>query len=221
MLTMAATRCLTLFALATPASARLLSAALNLRGGQVQAALFDFDGTLAQSEDTHRRTFSELLGFELTPDYWNAKCVGNSPRSILEKHIAPERLEAGETVDGLLQRRCLRKLPNPPAPPGTSAPSRRSFRQMSTQHTTPCHGPSHIRPRTALFEAYIAAGKLEETRGALRIVSELRQRGVPCAVVSSGERSYIIKALEALGMLDMFQVAICIYSSIGSISGIK
>lgn len=85
---------------------RSLASALNLRGGQLQACFFDFDGTLAQSEDTHRQTFSELLGFELTPDYWNAKCVGNSPRSILEKHLAPERLAAGETVDGLLQRRC-------------------------------------------------------------------------------------------------------------------
>eukprot|EP00962_Isochrysis_galbana_P031937 scaffold10457_cov106-Isochrysis_galbana.AAC.4 len=59
---------------------RSLASALNLRGGQLQACFFDFDGTLAQSEDTHRQTFSELLGFELTPDYWNAKCVGNSPR---------------------------------------------------------------------------------------------------------------------------------------------
>jgi hypothetical protein len=85
---------------------RSLASVLNLRGGQLQGALFDFDGTLAQSEEVHRLTFSELLGYELTPDYWNAKCVGNSPRSILEKHIAPERLAAGETVDGLLQRRC-------------------------------------------------------------------------------------------------------------------
>lgn len=66
--------------------------------------------------------------------------------------------------------------------------------------------PAHAPARTSLFEEHIEAGKLEATRGAQRIVAELRARGVPCAVVSSGERSYIVKALRAMGLLDMFQV---------------
>ena len=93
-----------------PAGSAAAARLLSLRGGgaskRIEACLFDFDGTLAQSEDTHRRTFSEILGFELTEDYWNAHCVGNSPRKLLETNMPEGRLEElGETIDRLLVKR--------------------------------------------------------------------------------------------------------------------
>eukprot|EP00965_Chrysotila_dentata_P217022 6189731-Pleurochrysis_carterae.AAC.1 len=55
---------------------------------------------------SRRRTFSEILGVELTEEHWNAKCVGSQPRLLLEQNLPPGRLEAlNETLDGLLVRR--------------------------------------------------------------------------------------------------------------------
>jgi len=140
---------------------------LALRGGArkaVEACLFDFDGTLAQSEDTHRRTFSEILGVELTEEHWNAKCVGSQPRLLLEQNLPPGRLEAlNETLDGLLVR------------------------------------------RSELFIRYVEQGKLQPTGGAQELIRELRERGIRCAVVSSGERRYIEKALRAMGIEDAIE----------------
>ena len=149
------------------AAARARSLLLALRGGRADAALFDFDGTLVQSEDTHRKTFGQLLGFELTVEYWNQKCVGTSPKQILLKHLPPERLASGEeTVDQLLVRR-----PLPVA-------------------------------------AHIDAGLLLATKGAQQLVAELRERGVRCAIVSSGSRSYIEKALAALELAPYFELIV-------------
>lgn len=84
-----------------PFSKRLL----KLRGGAVEACLFDFDGTLVQSEDVHRRSFGTVLGVELTEKYWNERCVGRSPRMIMEQNLPPDRLRPGETIDDLLTKR--------------------------------------------------------------------------------------------------------------------
>ena len=66
---------------------------LRLRGGRVEACLFDFDGTLVQSEDVHRRSFGTVLGVELSEDYWNSHCVGRSPRMIMEHTLPAHRLQ--------------------------------------------------------------------------------------------------------------------------------
>merc|ERR1719407_138698 len=82
---------------------------LALRGGgdsaPFSAALFDFDGTLVDSEDVHRRSFSDVLGVTLDEDYWNTQCVGHSPRDIMARHLPEGRLKPGESVDTLLRQR--------------------------------------------------------------------------------------------------------------------
>ena len=148
------------------ASPRPLSQLLALRGGgsaPFSAALFDFDGTLVDSEDVHRLSFSEVLGITLDEDYWNTQCVGHSPRDIMTKHLPEGRLQPGESVDTLL------------------------------------------RQRGELFEEHIAAGKLEQIEGAAELVTSLVAAGVRCAVVSSGNRGYIEKALEALNLTASFE----------------
>lgn len=147
------------------ASQRPLSRLLSLRGGSApfSAALFDFDGTLVDSEDVHRRSFSEVLGVTLDEDYWNAQCVGHSPRDIMTRHLPEGRLKPGESVDTLL------------------------------------------RQRGELFEEHIAAGRLEQIEGAAELVTSLVAAGVRCAVVSSGNRGYIEKALEALNLTASFE----------------
>ena len=139
---------------------------LALRGGgsaPFTAALFDFDGTLVDSEDVHRRSFSDVLGVTLDEDYWNTQCVGHSPRDIMTRHLPEGRLKAGESVDTLLQQ------------------------------------------RGELFEEHIAAGRLEQIEGAAELVTSLVAAGVRCAVVSSGNRGYIEKALEALNLTASFE----------------
>ena len=148
------------------ASQRPLSRLLALRGGgsaPFSAALFDFDGTLVDSEDVHRLSFSEVLGITLDEDYWNTQCVGHSPRDIMTRHLPEGRLQPGESVDTLL------------------------------------------RQRGELFEEHIAAGKLEQIEGAAELVTSLVAAGVRCAVVSSGNRGYIEKALEALNLTASFE----------------
>ena len=102
--------------LATCVSARLLTplpAARRLRGGDddraegmVSACLFDFDGTLADSEDLHRQTFGAVLGLEVPTDYWNKQCVGSSPRLVIAKllELRPEAAREGETHDETVGR---------------------------------------------------------------------------------------------------------------------
>ena len=58
---------------------------LALRGGAAlpAACLFDFDGTLVDSEDLHRITFGEVLGTDIDVETWSARCVGTSPRDYV------------------------------------------------------------------------------------------------------------------------------------------
>lgn len=51
----------------------------------VRAVLFDFDGSLVQSEETHRLSFSAVLGRDLDHETWYTKCVGRRPLTILEE----------------------------------------------------------------------------------------------------------------------------------------
>jgi len=64
----------------------------------VRAVLFDFDGSLVQSEECHRKSFSAVLGKELDHDTWYTKCVGRSPWDILDEH----RHETAPSADELL-----------------------------------------------------------------------------------------------------------------------
>ncbi len=88
---------------------------LGLRGGDagppdaVLAALFDFDGTLVQSEETHRQTFERVLSVPLPVEYWNAKCVGTSPRKLMEAHLQPDAALEGETLDETIDRLLARR----------------------------------------------------------------------------------------------------------------
>lgn len=151
-------------ALSGPSRGR--TAIWRLRGGgglAFDAALFDFDGTLAQSEPLHRLAFSEVLGKEIGVEEWETRCVGTSPPKLIADRIDPARLAAGETIDGLLKQ------------------------------------------RAAIFETFVDEGKLQATGGAARLLEYLKEQGVRCAVVSSGSRSCIVKALEHLGLRTFFE----------------
>ena len=151
---------------ARPTSAVAL---LQLRGGgglAFEAALFDFDGTLAQSEGLHRLAFGEVLGVEIDEEEWETKCVGTSPAKVIADRLPEGRLAPGETIDDLLDQ------------------------------------------RSAVFEKWVDEGKLEATGGALELLEDLAEQGVRCAVVSSGSRSYIVKALRHLGLDKFFEIIV-------------
>ena len=66
-----------------------------------------FDGTLALSEDIHRRAFSEVLGFELTVDHWEQNCVGSNPTTLIDRHLpqSPRTLGPDESAATLLEEK--------------------------------------------------------------------------------------------------------------------
>lgn len=64
----------------------------------VRAVLFDFDGSLMQSEEAHRISFSTVLGRELDHATWYGRCVGRRPLSILQEY----RLEGSPPAEELL-----------------------------------------------------------------------------------------------------------------------
>jgi phosphoglycolate phosphatase-like HAD superfamily hydrolase len=67
----------------------------------VKAVLFDFDGSLVQSEETHRLSFSAVLGRELDHETWYTKCVGRRPLSILQEYRQPDAPSAEELSEML------------------------------------------------------------------------------------------------------------------------
>ena len=133
----------------------------------IAAALFDFDGTLAQSEDTHRKTFAQVLSLcpetEMHMEMWETKCVGHAPPDIIARYRKPD--------------------------------AEHSVEEMVTA-------------RGQLFEAAIERGELPLTGGARELLRALKREGVRCAVVTSGPRSYIEKALRKLDVLDCFDVLV-------------
>ena len=64
----------------------------------IAAALFDFDGTLAQSEDTHRRTFAKILDISMDMDFWETYCVGHAPPEIIARYRKPDALHSVEEL---------------------------------------------------------------------------------------------------------------------------
>ena len=77
----------------------------RLRGGgglAFDAALFDFDGTLAQSEGLHRLAFGQVLGKEIDEEDWELNCVGTSPAKLIADRLPEGRTE---TIDELLDQR--------------------------------------------------------------------------------------------------------------------
>lgn len=62
----------------------------------VRAVLFDFDGSLVQSEETHRLSFSAVLKRDLDHETWYTKCVGRRPLTILEEFRHPDSPPAEE-----------------------------------------------------------------------------------------------------------------------------
>lgn len=131
----------------------------------IAAALFDFDGTLSPSEDTHRRTFAKVLGMEDEMDweFWESNCVGHAPPDIIRKYRRPEISASVEEL---------------------------------------------VEVRAGLFEEAIERGELPLTGGTVELLHELRESGVRCAVVTSGPRSYIEKALRKLGVESCFEVVV-------------
>ena len=65
-----------------------------------------------------------------------------------------------------------------------------------------------VEVRTRLFEDAIERGELPLTGGAIELLEQLRDEGVRCAVVTSGPRGYIEKALAKLGIADCFEVVV-------------
>jgi beta-phosphoglucomutase-like phosphatase (HAD superfamily) len=72
-------------------------------GAPVKAVLFDFDGSLVQSEEHHRLSFSAVLGVELDRETWYSKCVGRRPLSILQEFRPPDAAPAEELALRLVE----------------------------------------------------------------------------------------------------------------------
>ena len=78
--------------LGSVAAALALAAATALPASRppLRGAFFDFDGTLVQSEDAHRRRFAQVLGRDISPDEWFARCVGHHPPRIVRILLGDE-----------------------------------------------------------------------------------------------------------------------------------
>ena len=82
-----------------------------------RAVLFDFDGSLAQSEEAHRKRFAYACRTEIAPATWYGECVGHSSAWIVE-HLtgrAPddaclERLRARAAAPAFLADVLLRRF---------------------------------------------------------------------------------------------------------------
>jgi beta-phosphoglucomutase len=72
------------------------------------AAIFDLDGTIAQSSDLHLRTFNDVLkelGITIRKDAWYSLYEGTGARHIFEEVLAKHGLLGTTDVDSLLERR--------------------------------------------------------------------------------------------------------------------
>ena len=57
---------------------------VTAKTGKPRAILFDFDGSLAQSEEAHRKRFVAACGVECDVDRWMDHCVGQSTEWIVD-----------------------------------------------------------------------------------------------------------------------------------------
>ena len=90
----------------------------------LRGAFFDFDGTLVQSEDAHRRRFAQVLGLEISPDDWFARCVGHHPPRIV-------RILLGDELDdAAVAARCAALEAAVPAFADTIEPTRGARRLL-------------------------------------------------------------------------------------------
>ncbi len=62
--------------------------------------------------------------------------------------------------------------------------------------------------RSLLFEQKVEMGLLQETKGATRLLDELADAPVTCAIVSSGAKRFIDKGLRALGLDHHFETIV-------------
>ena len=69
------------------------------RGGgglAFDAALFDFDGTLAQSEGLHRLAFSEVLGVEIDEEEWERAVIWDEAPPQAKRRKVPLVLDLND-----------------------------------------------------------------------------------------------------------------------------
>ncbi|KAK7230570.1 pseudouridine 5'-phosphatase [Aureococcus anophagefferens] len=80
-------------------------------GTPPRAVLFDFDGSLAQSEEAHRKRFVAACGVECDVDRWMDHCVGHSTEWIVDyltgacEPGGARRPPRARDVRGVLRRR--------------------------------------------------------------------------------------------------------------------
>lgn len=63
-----------------------------------RACFFDFDGTIADSEDLHRRSFARVLKVDISPETWEKECVGHTELENLEKMRRAGESRSTETL---------------------------------------------------------------------------------------------------------------------------
>mmetsp|Transcript_20414 Transcript_20414/g.60864 ORF Transcript_20414/g.60864 Transcript_20414/m.60864 type:complete len:235 (+) Transcript_20414:171-875(+) len=120
-----------------------------------RAVLFDFDGSLAQSENAHRKRFAAATGVDVSEARWFAECVGHDSAWIVAHLLGRE-----------------------------DAPAE-VLRDLAARAASP-----------AFLDDVVL------TKGARELLAALE--GTPCAIVSSGLRSYIEGCLARWGLSDAF-----------------
>jgi HAD superfamily hydrolase (TIGR01509 family) len=71
--------------------------------GKPRAVLFDFDGSLAQSEEAHRKRFVAATGVACDSARWDAECVGRNTEWIV-CHLLGVDEPPAEVIEDLRQR---------------------------------------------------------------------------------------------------------------------
>ena len=80
-----------------------LHPAATRQTGKPRAVLFDFDGSLAQSEEAHRKRFVAATGVACDSARWDAECVGRNTEWIV-CHLLGVDEPPAEVIEDLRQR---------------------------------------------------------------------------------------------------------------------